>query len=112
MVTFKILQELALSFPETTVEPHFEKSSFRVKKKIFVTYDANQQIACVKLSLLDQDLFSLHDKTTIYAVPNTWGKQGWTYIELTKVKKNVLEDIIKSAYCEVAPKKLADLIRK
>ncbi len=112
MVKFDVLKELALSLPEATEEPHFEKSSFRVKKKIFVTYDATQQRVCVKLSLVNQDLFSLYDNTVIYPVPNAWGKQGWTYIELAKVKKTVFVDIIKAAYGEVAPKKLVDLIRK
>lgn len=30
-------RRFALSLPETTEEPHFEKSSFRVKGKIFAT---------------------------------------------------------------------------
>ncbi len=33
MVTIDSLRKLALSFPEATEEPHFEKTSFRVKKK-------------------------------------------------------------------------------
>lgn len=39
MVSIDTLRKLALSFPEVTEEPHFEKTSFRVKKKIFATYD-------------------------------------------------------------------------
>jgi predicted DNA-binding protein (MmcQ/YjbR family) len=50
MVSFETLRKLALSFPETTEEPHFEKTSFRVKKKIFATYDGKNKTACVKLS--------------------------------------------------------------
>jgi hypothetical protein len=33
------LRTLALSFSETTEEPHFGKTFFRVKKKIFAAYD-------------------------------------------------------------------------
>jgi hypothetical protein len=40
MIEFEELRKLAMSFPEVTEEPHFEKTSFRVKKKIFATYDA------------------------------------------------------------------------
>jgi hypothetical protein len=40
-------------------------------------------------------------------VPNKWGKLGWTYIELQKVKKNVLKDALTRSYCLTAPKKLA-----
>lgn len=32
MVTFETVRKMALSYPETTEEPHFEKTSFRVKK--------------------------------------------------------------------------------
>jgi hypothetical protein len=34
MVTIELFEETALSFPETSVQPHFEKTSFRVGKKI------------------------------------------------------------------------------
>ena len=37
MVTIDIFRKLALSFPEATEGPHFEKTSFRGKKKIFAT---------------------------------------------------------------------------
>jgi predicted DNA-binding protein (MmcQ/YjbR family) len=65
-VTLKTLQNLALSFPETTEEPHFEKSSSRVKKKIFATYDDKNKRACIKLSEIDQDVFTSADRATIY----------------------------------------------
>ena len=44
------LRHIALSFPNTTELPHFEKTSFRVKNKIFVIYDEKNNRACVKLS--------------------------------------------------------------
>ncbi len=37
MVSIKAAREIALSFDEVTEEPHFEKASFRVKKKIYAT---------------------------------------------------------------------------
>ena len=111
MVTIDTLRKTALSFPEATEEPHFEKTSFRVKKKIFATYDEIKKIACVKLSEIDQHVFSASDKTIIFPVDNKWGKQGWTLIEMTKVHKDLFIDALTTAYCEVAPKKLADQIR-
>lgn len=111
MVTLEILRKLALSFPETTEEPHFEKTSFRVKKKIFATYDATKKRTCIKLSEIDQDVFSSTDRTIIFPVNNKWGKQGWTLIEMNKVNKDLFIDALTTAYCKVAPKKLADHIR-
>ena len=111
MVTIDKLREIALTFPETTEEPHFEKTSFRVKKKIFATYDEKLKRACIKLSEIDQNVFSSVDISIIYPVPNKWGKQGWTFVEMQKVKKEMFVDALTTAYCEVAPKKLAKLIR-
>jgi predicted DNA-binding protein (MmcQ/YjbR family) len=111
MVSIDTFRKLALSFPGATEEPHFEKTSFRVKKKIFATYDDINNRACIKLSEIDQDVFSSADKTSFYPLENKWGKQGWTLIEMKKVPKDLFIDALQTAYCEVAPKKLADLIR-
>lgn len=111
MISFATLRNIALSFPEATEEPHFEKSSFRVRKKIFVTYDDSLNRACLKLSEADQDLFSVFDKSVIFPVPNKWGKQGWTFIDLKKIPKETFVDALKMAYCQVAPKKLSELMK-
>jgi predicted DNA-binding protein (MmcQ/YjbR family) len=112
MVTIDTLRKIALSFPEATEEPHFEKPSFRVKKKIFATYDEINKRACVKLSEIDQDVFSAADKTIIFPVDNKWGKQGWTLINMDKVHKELFMNALTTAYCEVAPKKLTDKMKK
>ena len=111
MVSISQLRTLALSFPEATEETHFEKTSFRVAKKIFATVDIKNQQACIKLSEIDQDVFSAFDKAIIYPVPNKWGKQGWTYIDLKTVRKDMLTDALTTAYCEIAPKKLSLLVK-
>lgn len=111
MVTLEALKKFALSFPETTEEPHFEKTSFRVKNKIFATFDQENKLVCIKLSEIDQSVFSSADGASIYPVENKWGKQGWTFINMEKVNKDLFTDAVTTAYCEVAPKKLAEQIR-
>lgn len=111
MVTIETLRKLALSFPAATEEPHFEKTSFKIKKKIFATYDDKPKRACIKLSEIDQNVFSSADKTIIYPLENKWGKQGWTIIEMEKIHKDLFTDALITAYCEVAPKKLAEQLR-
>ena len=98
MVSINKFRLIALSLPETVEQPHFEKTSFRVKKKIFATLDEKQQKATLKFSLVDQSVFCLADKSAIYPVPNKWGKQGWTVIDLTKVNKTLLEDALSTSY--------------
>jgi len=111
MVTIATFRKLALSFPEVTEEPHFEKTSFRVKKKIFATYDGVKKQACIKLSEIDQDVFSSANPAVVFPVANKWGKQGWTLVDLKKVRKDLFTDAVTTAYCEVAPEKLARAVR-
>ncbi len=103
MVEIAQFRKLALSFPDTSEQPHFEKSSFRVGKRIFATYDEKNNRACLKLSEIDQDVFSVFDKTIIYPVPNKWGKQGWTLVELSKINVAMFKNALTKAYWEVAP---------
>jgi hypothetical protein len=111
LVTLADLRKIALALPEVSEEPHFEKTSFRVKKRIFATYDPTHNLACLKLSEIDQNVFSLADKTIIYPVSNKWGNQGWTLVEMNRVNEDLLKDALTTAYCEVAPKKLTEQVR-
>src|SRR5688572_74162 len=90
-------RQIALSLPETSEQPHFERTSFRTKK-IFATLDIEKNLACLMLSEIDQSVFCGIGKSVIYPVPNKWGKQGATYVELGKVRKTVLKDALKKAY--------------
>ena len=105
MVDVNTFRQLALSFAGAEEQPHFEKTSFRVKKKIFATHAADSHIICVKLSEIDQSVFCAFDKTIIYPVDNKWGKQGWTLVDLKKIRKEMLVDILTTAYSAVSAKK-------
>ena len=112
MISLKNFRELALSFAEVTEQPHFEKASLRVKNKIFVTLDEAKNIACVMLSVNDQSVYKLIDETMIWAVPNKWGQKGCTFVDLKKIKKDLLKEMLTGAYCKVAPKNLVALYIK
>jgi len=80
MVTVKSFRELAMSFPEVTEAPHFERTAFKVKK-IFATLDEKAGLACLMLSPVDQSSFSTIDINIIYPAPNKRGLQGATYVK-------------------------------
>jgi hypothetical protein len=98
MVTTTQARALALEFENAKELPHFERTSFRVKKKIFATMSEKENIVCVMLSPIDQSAFCAYDKTVMYPVPNAWGKKGATYINLGRVKKTMLRDALTTAY--------------
>ncbi len=111
MITSQIARKLAMAFDEVTEEPHFEKTSFKVKKKIFATMNEAESRMTLKLTTLDQNVFCSFDENVVYPVPNAWGKQGWTHANLKTIRKEMLQDILAVAYCTVAPKKLGDKYR-
>jgi hypothetical protein len=109
MIDIATVRKLALSFEGTVELPHFEKTSFRINKKIFATMDIKNKRVCLLLSPIDQSVFCEFDPSIIYPVPNKWGKNGATLVELQKVRKGIFQDALTTAYCRVAPKKLANL---
>lgn len=105
MITLEKARQLALSFDHVVELPHFEKASFRVKKKIFATLDVSKMRMVIKLNEADQSAFSAFDNSVIYPVSGAWGKQGWTIVELDKVVNEVFEDALKVSYNLVAAKR-------
>ena len=106
MVDIHTFRSFALSLPDTSEQPHFELTSFRVKKKIFATLDVKKNRACLMLSPIDQSVFASYDLSVIYPVPNKWGLKGATYFELKTVPKSMLKDAMKLAYNKTIFKKV------
>ncbi|MEZ0181271.1 hypothetical protein B0A75_02160 [Flavobacterium oncorhynchi] len=105
MVSIETFRKLALSFENAAEEPHFEKTSFRVKKKIFATYDEKKNHAVLKFNEIDQSVFCASSEMIFYPIPNKWGKQGWTIVELSKVRPEMFADALLLSYQSVASKK-------
>src|SRR5687768_9276939 len=97
---------LALSFPGTEENPHFERAAFKVTgKRIFATLHEESKTANLKLSLVDQSVFCDFGKKAVYPVPNKWGIQGWTTFELLKIPKKLMVDALETAHQEVFHKR-------
>lgn len=108
MITPSTVRQLALSFDETVELPHFERTSFRVRNKIFATMLERENIAVLMLSTIDQSVFCAYDSDMMYPVPNKWGKKGATIVALKKVRRDLFKDALTAAYCRVAPKQLSE----
>jgi hypothetical protein len=106
MVSLDDARKVALSFPEAEEKKHFEKPDFRVKNKIFAVLHLDKNSMVVKLSVIDQSVFCAFNDTVIYPVPGGWGRQGWTIINLKKVRKAMFLDALTTAWKTVAPPKL------
>lgn len=107
MISCAAVRKQALALEGVEQRPHFEKTSFRVKNKIFMTMDIKANVAVLKLNEIDQSVFSDFDRSAIYPVPGAWGRQGWTKFEMKKVRKDLFTDALITAYCNVAPAKFS-----
>ena len=104
MVSIETFRKTALSFPDVEEHPHFHIPSFRIKKKIFATLWEKENKAMLKLSLVSQSVFCSYNSSIFYPVPGGWGKQGATFVNLGKVRKDMFKDALSTAYNEVATK--------
>ncbi len=106
MVNLSEARRLALALPASEEKAHFDKPDFRVKNKIFAVLHKDKSGMVVKLSLPDQSVFCAYDSEIIYPLPGGWGRKGWTMINLKKIKKPMLVDVLTMAWKAVAPASL------
>ena len=111
------LVEICKALPETVVEPAGETHlSFRIRKKIFGYYsfdhhgDGKIALYC-KSSLSEQRRLIREDAESFY-VPAYLGSKGWIAVrlDLEEVDWEVIGELLRRAYQEIAPRKLAALI--
>ena len=100
-------RQMALSLPEAEEYDHRGHPAFRVRKKIFATLWPSEQRAVLKLALPDQAALVSMDPV-IFSL-NSWSYQGWTNVDLNHINPELFQQLIKTAWREVAPKGLASL---
>jgi hypothetical protein len=111
MITEEQFHTMALSFAETSLETKGEVTRFFVNKRKFASIRFCKNRASVKLSIDLQDVFCSYKTDVMYPIPNSSAKYGWTHINLQNIQQEMCLDAITMAYCEVAPKHLAEKYR-
>lgn len=99
------VREFISKFSDIIEKKHFERDSFVVNKKIFLTMDSKKNIIVVKLNLEEQSIFINQANKSIYPVKGAWGLKGYTEIDLNIVQLEVLEEAIRESYEYVSFKK-------
>src|SRR5471030_1249252 len=95
MISNETARQIALSLPDTEEYDHFGRPAFKIRgKRTFATLWQVEQRMMVKLSLIDQSVFNAFDPAIFYPVPNKWGLKGATFVELAKVRRDMLEDAL------------------
>ena len=102
-------RRFALSLPETTEQPHFEKSSFRVKGKIFATVPVGGKALHVfvgeETSVLvaeDPAAFELIRSAKNIAVDD------WIRVNLAAAESTRVRELLEDAWRYKAPRRVLD----
>ena len=102
-------RRFALSLPETTEQPHFEKSSFRVKGKIFATVPVGGKHLHVNVEVDEGQ--ALAEELPEAFEPIVWGKQtktDWIRVTLAKADREIVQELLEDAWRRKAPKRVLD----
>src|SRR5206468_11211754 len=100
------LRTFALSLPEAHEQPHFERTSFRVGKKIFATMTRDGSEAMVKLAVLEEVEELLAQQPEVFFSYGKWTERhGALGLRLSKVSASLMRALVTAAWQGVATKR-------
>jgi hypothetical protein len=100
------LRKLALSMPGAHEEPHFERTSFRVGKKIFATLTRDGREAMLKLPVADDAEALIAARAELFFSYGSWTTRlGALGVHLAQAKLADVEPLLEAAWRSVAPKR-------
>ena len=103
MVDLEKAHEILASMPNATEEPHFDKAAYKIKGKIFATFNIDNKWVTLKLTPEQQTIFC--EDEAFYPVPNKWGQMGWTHVDLNRVKQTAFVEGVQTAYNNIITQK-------
>jgi hypothetical protein len=99
------VRALALALPETTEQPHFERTSFRVAGKIFATMPPDGESANILLG--EEDARAAAEESDGIELLR-WGRRlSGVRVFLGKVDRTVVAELLEDAWYRRAPGKVA-----
>jgi hypothetical protein len=100
-------RKLALKMPQATEGTHHGVADFRVANKIFATLAYEKKGSGVLMLSPDEQEGMVADAPEVFSpVPNGWGRQGATLVNLAAIKPDILESALRTAWRRRAPKNL------
>ena len=107
-MTADSFRRMALKLPEAEERSHHGHPDFRVHGKIFATVAyPDKSRAMVKLTPEQQNEFVAASPKVFEPVTGAWGRQGCTRVHLRAATKAILQGALVAAWCNAAPKLLA-----
>jgi hypothetical protein len=106
-MTAAAFRKLALSLPEATEAPHFERASFRVGKKIFATMTAAGDEVMVRVAPRSKLYALLKQQPELFFSYGGWTERnGSCGVRLAKADAAQLRELVVASWRHVAGKRL------
>jgi hypothetical protein len=103
MATGHDLRRMALALEGTTEAPHFDRAAFKVAR-IYVTLAPDGRTANFKFTPDEQEFKCMMAPEAFAAIPNGWGRQGWTTADLSKLSAPELTSALETAWAHAMKK--------
>ena len=104
MATGEDLRRAAMALEGTVESPHFDRAAFKVHRT-YVTLAADGLTANFKFTSEEQEFKCLLAPDAFSAIPNGFGRQGWTTAILARLSVPELQDALRIAWQHAVAKK-------
>lgn len=98
MISTKAACEIIRQIPEVKEKDHFGSDAFSGAGRMFATVWHDEKKVNVRLSPALQKKYLELDSEAFTEIDNSWGRQGWTGIQLDYVDRNLFCEIVKEAW--------------
>lgn len=110
-MTGKAFRAMAMKLPEAHEEPHFERTSFRVGKKIFATMTNDAAEAMVRVSPRQKLYALLKEHPEVFFSYGGWTERnGSLGIRLPQADPEMLKPLVLESWRHIAPKRLMKIV--
>jgi hypothetical protein len=96
-------RRLALALPGASEHPHFDRRAFKARVT-FATLAADELTANFKFTPEEQEFKCLLAPDAFAAIPNGWGRQGWTVGTLAPMSEAELKAALDMAFAHAGAK--------
>ena len=105
-MTGAAFRKLALSLPEASEQPHFERASFRVGKKIFATMTAKGDEAMVRVAPRQKLYALLKAQPDVFFSYGGWTERNLSVgVRLANIDAAQMKPLVVDSWRHVAPKR-------